>query len=328
MKTTISKTSFKNPCMLISALTMLTILACGKSKKPAIAETPEAETDPAIEIITELMDFRLKDTIESGWQTFRYSNKSKEPHFFLLEKYPEGKNIDDCRQEVVPAFQKGMNLINEGKMDEAMAAFGELPEWFPQIVFMGGTGLISPGQTAVTTLKMEPGYYIIECYVKMENGVFHSAMGMLEDLVVLPDSVNYKAPTPTVSMSVSKEGGFMIQDSIGPGTQVFAVNFTDQGPHEHFIGHDVNLVKLAPNANLDSLGHWMNWSDPKGLISPAPEGVTFLGGVNELPAGYVGYFTADLTTGNYALISEVPSPAAKNMLYTFSIDEDPGQGAN
>lgn len=319
MTTNISQAPLKNPSILIMALSMLIILACGDNKKPANDGSPEAETDPSIQIVTELMDFQLKDTIKSGWQTFRYTNTSKEPHFFLLEKYPEGKSLADCKQEVIPPFQKGMNLINEGRMDEAMEAFGELPEWFPQIVFMGGSGLISPGGTAVTTLKMEPGYYVIECYVKMENGVFHSAMGMLEDLVVLPDSVNFKPPSPTVSLSISREGGIMVQDTIGPGTQVFKVDFTDQGPHEHFLGHDVNLVKLAANANPDSLGHWMNWSDPKGLISPSPQGVTFLGGVNEMPAGYVGYFTAELTPGKYALISEVPSPKEKNMLHTFEV---------
>ena len=326
MKTNTIKIKVRKPAIWLMAF-LMPLFGCREGKRLEKVETPAAETDPAIEIITELMDFQVRDTIKSGWQTFRYTNRSKEPHFFLLEKYPQGKTIVDCKQEVIPVFQKGMNLINEGKMEDAMTAFGELPEWFPQIVFLGGSGLISPGETAVTTLKMEPGYYVIECYVKMETGVFHSAMGMLEDLVVLSDSVDYNPPAPTFSLDISKEGGIAVPDSIGPGHQVFAVNFVDQALHEHFVGHDLNLVKLEEGAVPDSLARWMNWSDPKGLISPAPEGVTFLGGVNEMPAGYIGYFTATLTPGNYAFISEVPSPGEKNMFHLFTVEADSGMGA-
>ena len=99
------------------------------------------------------------------------------------------------------------------------------------------------------------------------------------------------------------------------------MNFIDQIAHEHFLGHDVNLVKLADNANLEELESWMNWSDPKGLISPSPEGVTFLGGANDMPAGSMGYFEVDLVPGNYALISEVPNSMSKNMLKTFVVME-------
>ena len=44
-----------------------------------------------------------------------------------------------------------------------------------------------------------------------------------------------------------------------------------------------------------------------------------MGGVNDLPQNEVGYFTATLTKGTYALISEVPNPSEKNMLKTFVI---------
>jgi len=65
----------------------------------------------------------------------------------------------------------------------------------------------------------------------------------------------------------------------------------------------------------------MNWTDPKGLITPAPKGITFLGGVNDMPAGSTGYFTVTLEPGNYTLISEVPNALSKKMLKTFVIAE-------
>ncbi len=63
----------------------------------------------------------------------------------------------------------------------------------------------------------------------------------------------------------------------------------------------------------------MNWTDPKGLQTPAPKGFKFLGAMQEMAAGKTGYFTADLRTGTYALISEVPDPKSKGLLKTFSV---------
>ena len=60
-------------------------------------------------------------------------------------------------------------------------------------------------------------------------------------------------------------------------------------------------------------------ADPKGLIEPAPNAVTFIGGVNDMPEGNIGYFSANLEPGNYALISEVPNALSKNMLKTFVV---------
>lgn len=77
-----------------------------------------------------------------------------------------------------------MDLINEGKVEEGFAAFGKLPAWFGDIVFSGGSGLIAPKHTAITSVKLDPGYYIMECYVKMPNGKFHTLMGMAKPIIV------------------------------------------------------------------------------------------------------------------------------------------------
>ena len=65
----------------------------------------------------------------------------------------------------------------------------------------------------------------------------------------------------------------------------------------------------------------MNWADPKGLIEPAPSTITFLGGVNDMPAESRGYFVATLEPGKYALISEVPETIRKKMLKTFVVSK-------
>lgn len=302
------------------ALLFFIFQACKTEKKDVIKE---ADKEEVVEIITNAMDFQSIDTISSGWNTFKYINKSEETHFFLLEKYPINKSINDGRVEVFPVFQNGMDLINEGKPEEALKEFGNLPEWYSEIVFSGGSGLVSPGEIGFTTLNMEPGYYVMECYVKMENGKFHSVMGMSKPIVVTNFNSGNSEPSENFSIFISSDQGITYDETKLPlkGARSFEVTFIDQITHENFVGHDINLVRYDDNVDLKVLESWMNWADPKGLIAPAPTGITFLGGVNDMPAGSTAYFQANLKPGNYALISEVPNTISKNMLKTFKITE-------
>lgn len=308
---------FKKATPVIFFFALISVMVFSSCKSGD--EKEKTEKDNAIEIVTNAMDFNMVDEIPSGWNKFRYINKSEETHFILMDKYPAGKTIADGRKEVIPVFQKGMDLINEGKPDEAQAEFGKLPAWFPDIVYTGGCGLLSPGKSCEFTLNLEPGYYVMECYVKMANGVFHGTMGMTKAFTVTDSVSGYSAPTPNVRVTISGTEGISYTDSIKKGKNVFSVYYKDQKVHENFVGHDVNLVKLGENANLGELEKWMNWADPKGLITPTPEGVTFLGGINDMPAGGTGYFSADLEPGSYAFISEVPNASGKGLLKTFEI---------
>lgn len=302
------------------ALIILLLVSCKEENKEPSKEKVEKK-DQAIEIITERMDFQTVDSIPSGWTTFKYINISDEPHFFLLDKYPEGRTIEDGEHEIIPVFQKGMDLINAGKSEEGFAEFGKLPEWFSEIVFTGGSGLISPKGSSLITVKMEPGYYVMECYVKMANGKFHSSMGMAKEFIVTSNKNNNKAPESDIKITLSSTKGFVFDKPIPKGKHTFSVHFEDQIVHENFVGHDLNLVKLEDGVDLETLESWMNWANPKGLINPAPEGVTFLGGINEMPAGSTAYFHINLKPGKYAFVSEVPNTISKNMLVPFEVPQ-------
>lgn len=312
------KPTFKKlACLLLAGIVSTGFQSC-KSDKKETAEEPEKAA--VVEIITENMEFQMQDTIPAGWNTFHYKNLSPQTHFFLIEKYPEGRTLEDAEEAVVPVFSEGMDLINKGQTDEAMNTFGKLPEWYDEVQFLGGSGLLSPKTTGENTLTLEPGYYLMECYVKMPNGVFHTSMGMLREFVVSDEDSGLPEPEATVALEISSEDGIVVNDSITLGVHIFSVYFRDQKVHENFVGHDVNLVKLEEGAKLEVLEQWMNWADPKGLIEPAPEGFTFLGGVNDMPEGDIGYFSATLEPGNYAFIAEVPNAMEKNMLITFEVE--------
>ena len=312
---------FKAPASFFPLIIILYFAIFFQSCKDNEEKVNEAEKEYVVDIITQNMDFQMPDTIRSGWINFAYKNQSPQTHFFLIEKFPDDKTLEDAKKDVVPHFSNGMKFINEGQGEKAMAEFGKLPEWYSKVAFLGGSGLISPGKTAETMIELDPGYYLMECYVKMSNGEFHTAMGMIRDFVVSDSSSGNEKPTAGISIDISSTDGIVFNDSIQQGPQTFSVFYKDQSVYEHFIGHDVNLVKMEDGASIKDLENWMNWADPKGLIDPSPGNVTFLGGVNNLPAGSTGYFTAELEPGNYAFISEVPNASAKNMLKTFVVAE-------
>lgn len=272
-----------------------------------------------VEVKTTGMNFILPEEIPSGWTTFRYSNVSPLTHFMLVDKLPlvDGKQItySDFSQ-IAPIFGDAMELINKGNAEEGFAEFSRLPSWFSKIIFSGGVGLVSPGETAQTTIYVDPGTYVVECYVKT-NGIFHP---MTKQVIVKESSLSQTPPTATFDLAVSREGGIKMPAEIPAGLQTIAVHFKDQGPHEHFLGHDVHLVKLEENTDLEKLNSWMTWTTPEGLNTPAP--VKFLGGAQEMPAGSTAYISIDLKPGNYAWIAEVPDPKSKNMLKTFTVPDN------
>lgn len=266
------------------------------------------------------------EEIGAGWTTFRFRNRSDAPHFMIIEKMPvwegEQKTVEDSRSQVVPVFQNIMDNIRGDDPSFPEAGF-ELPPWYGDVVFVGGPGMTSAGETAETRTYLEPGTYVIECYVKTEDGTFHSTEGMIEGLVVNEASnASGKPARGRVDgrVTVSSSGGITLERAPRrPGQRTFEVHFGDQTAYSHFLGHDVHLARLGEDADREALGAWMNWAAPGGLAGDVPEGVTFLGGVQDMPAGESAYMTAKLTSGRYALVAEVPDPADKGMMVEFTI---------
>jgi hypothetical protein len=269
------------------------------------------------------LSFEAPDTVSAGWVTIRFRNEAPLTHFALVERLPDSVGAREQQAQVAPVFQQGMDLLAAGQPDSAMAAFGHLPAWFGQVVFLGGPGLTAPGRTSETTVHLDPGTYLLECYVK-SGGTFHSfnrdttAWGMVHQFTVTGPPSSAAEPTADLHLTISSDSGIRMAGQPTPGRAIVAVSFLDQHPHENFVGHDVHLLKVGQETDLDSVAVWMDWSHPGELDTPAP--ATFLGGVNEMPAGSTGYLTVDLEKGRYAWVAEVPHVKEKHMLVPFTVD--------
>ena len=285
-------------------------------------DAPSPGEPNVVDVVATGLTFEAPSELPSGWTTFRLRNESGMIHFALLQRLPEGVGIQDQQEQVAPIFQEGMDLLNAGNAAAAVERFGELPEWFHRIVFVGGPGLISPGRTGQASVFLEPGTYLLECYVKTD-GVFHSynpdpsTYGMIHQFTVTERSSGAPEPTATLEIRLSSAQGIEVEGIVAPGEHTIAVHFEDQKVHENFVGHDVHLARLTDDTDLDELATWMDWTQPTGLESPAP--VQFLGGTQEMSSGETAYFSVSLEPGRYAWIAEVPFSEDKGMLVMFSV---------
>ena len=221
----------------------------------------------------------------------------------MLTKLPDSLTIDDYLRDVAAAFGVAWEALKANKpKDEAFGLLGaNLPEWYGSAKTMGGTGLISGGETAINTLKLEPGYYVMECYVKTANGQFHTELGMINPLIVSEEVTKNEPPESNVQITLTNDS-LKVAGYAKDGQNVFSVYFKEQQPFG--LGNDIHIVKVSDSTNLEEVAQWMDWSNLNGLVSPGP-GI-FVGGTQEMPVGYTAYFKCDLMPGDYAFIAEAP----------------------
>ncbi|MGH7571071.1 MAG: hypothetical protein ACREMK_04415 [Gemmatimonadota bacterium] len=262
--------------------------------------------------------FQAPAEIPSGWTTFRLKNEGQEEHFLLLSRLPDGKTLEDYKREVTAPFDSVWYSLKAGSIDkvEAGRRLGSLlPDWYlSSVEQMGGTGLVAPGGISQASAKLDPGTYVIECYVKTSDGEFHASLGMVRQMIVTDASSDAPAPEADLEMTLSNYD-ITIDEQVTPGEHTVAVHFQEHP--EVGLGNDVHLARLEDDTDVDEVVQWMDWMNVDGLRSPAP--VEFLGGTQEMPVGHTAYFTVNLEPGHYLWISE--STAELGMLKEFTVED-------
>jgi hypothetical protein len=245
--------------------------------------------------------FEMVDSISSGWTTFRLKNLGHAEHFFLLDLLPDSISFEMYKTEVGRPFDIVFDSLKAGssKEDAINLLVQSIPSWyFTSVKQMGGTGIISKGITAQVTLNLVPGTYVMECYIK-EQGVFHTALGMIRQFTVTDEVSQMKEPKADVNIYLTNSE-IKRDGEINSGLNTFAVHFDEQP--DAGVGNDLHLIRVNTNTDLDKVLEWMDWTNIMGLEPPAP--AKFLGGSQEMPVGSTSYVTLNLEPGNYAFVTE------------------------
>ncbi len=312
-------------CIGLTTLTGFLLAACGGAGSDAdtgadtgaadVSGTAASASSGGVVAVTARdFAFDAPDSIPSGWTTLRFTNNGAQTHFFVLDHLPDGRSLQDFIDAVGAPFDSAWSGLQAGTLDKAdvPALLGRLvPPWFAQVDQRGGVGLVHPGGSAQATVHLDPGTYVIECYVKSPDNTFHTALGMARQLTVTSASNGEQEPTADLEITFG-ENGMEAPATVSPGSHTVAVHYTKAA--SGILANDVHVAKLEEGQSAESLAPWMDWMNVPGLRTPAP--ATFLGGVQEVPVPGTAYFTVDLQPGRYAWISE---NAENGMVKEFTV---------
>ncbi len=191
---------------------------------------------------------------------------------------------------------------------------GSLPEWFFSARRLGGPGFTAPGHTSETTVHLEPGDYVMECYVRSadDDTMFHGELGMLRPLIVTDEDSGAEPPEADIQIELSNYA-IGVEGELSAGAHTARVHVAEDP--EGFILHNVHLARLDGDASAEDAAAWLDWIDHMVPLAPAE----FLGGAGQSQAGAESYFHFDLEPGRYAWISEAWG-TAKGMVQDFTVE--------
>jgi hypothetical protein len=238
------------------------------------AATPAAGYDPGSRTVTVIAKdfmFEAPDSVPAGWTTFRMANESGNIHHVQIVRLDSGKTFADAE-----AAMKGPP--------------GPPPAW---IVEVGGPNAPHPKGESNATIDLQPGNYVMLCFVDIPDKTPHFMKGMVRPLKVTVATAPSTAPVADLVISLADYAFIVKSGSLSAGKHTIQVD--NDGPQ----GHELELVKLAPGKTAKDFLAWIAKSEGPPPADP-------IGGVVGIAKGGTGFFNVELSAGAYALICFIP----------------------
>ena len=241
--------------------------------------------------------FAAPDSIPSGWTTFRVNNEGSEHHNFHLHRlpFPDGRTAEDFRAAMVAPADSLMQLHYEGTIDstEVMKKYARIVPGWAQTVYQkrkenGGMAFLAPERSARTTVKMEPGTYLMHCTLRAPDGEVHNVLGMRHFLTVTEEQNEAQSPAADLTARISGQQ-LLVDDTLSAGTHTIAFE-VEEVAAEKDRAYYAMVARLGPDISADSVVNWP-------YHNPAP--TTFLGGFEYIDVGSTPYVTIELSPDRY-----------------------------
>lgn len=207
-------------------------------------EAPPSDAPPTVDVVAEEYEFTAPDTVRAGWTSLRLHNQGSEDHLFTFLRLPDGVTYEDFEREVLAPLDSVWSLVQDGTIEES--AVGTtlrplLPDWYSELIQPGGVSLTAPGRSATTTMRLEPGVHVLECYVLTSDEEYHLLEGMSHRIEVVPPSNGAEPPTADHDLKLS-DLELTGVTALSPGEHTFAFHFVED-PEELPWQH-VHLARL------------------------------------------------------------------------------------
>ena len=246
-------------CLLAACLLAGTGIGC----------TPHGPEEPRLlRLVATDFAFESPRTIEAGLTRVRMVNQGHAWHYALVVALDEGATVDTY----LAAARAGADFP-AGTTD------------------VGGTGLVTPGDSSEVVLDLRPGRYALLCWYDS-----HLLAGMAAPLTATETSA-HAVPAPASDAEVVlREFAFGLSRPFRAGPQVLHVTNAGTRPHEF------DVYRLEPGR---SLADFEAWNATRSGAPPAEP----VGGVGDFVPGREVWAFLDLQPGRYFMTCEVPEGA-------------------
>ena len=259
----------------------LALTACVGSEPGRRAASSEV-APPVLTIVSDEYSFEAPEQFSGGVVTVVLDNRNAdEMHHATLLKLDDGRTLQDFVDFVVEAHKP--------------------PTW---VTHFGGPEDVLPGRVGRATVILEPGSFLLVCYVGTGFGAPHLEKGMIRDLEVLEPEVLATEPEHDVILTM-KEYGYVLSDSLHAGSQTVRIESTGEQPHNLLI------YRLKPEKQVGDFVAW--WFAGREGVAPGDP----MGGYTALDPGRHGFFELDLEPGSYVFfcLVEDQKDARPHLMY-------------
>src|SRR5688500_3670414 len=182
--------------------------------------------------------FQAPDSIPAGLTTFRLRQIGL-AHTRAMAGAAARDSMADVADPTRAFHMLWLVRLDSGKTVADFHRAQQADEPTPWTRNLGGPGFARPPATTNATLVLEPGNYVLTCFVgsaRDDRTRYHLLKGMFRALTVLPNNAPVAAlPTPDVVIRVDEKGAIHYSAPLIAGRRVLQVENARPRPYEFAI---------------------------------------------------------------------------------------------
>jgi hypothetical protein len=225
--------------------------------------------------------FKIPATVKAGLMVVNFMNDGKEPHELSFLRLNEGVSVKQFQTQL-EAFPPKAFLLSKWR---------------------GGVGPILPGQSERVVIRLDPGQYVLSCFVESPNGLPHFVEKMFAPFKVVANASTSQASDPTADGTITLKTYNFTLPKLTTGSMILKVTNNDQ------TGHELNILKLADGKTIQDIKaflHQKKGPPPLDTAKDGPAPYTYAGGIQPLEPGASSWMELNLAPGHYVALCFVP----------------------
>ena len=242
-----------------------------------VARAEPVDLDPTLPLVSYdafEYGFRGPDQFEAGMLTLQVVDTGKESHQMQLIKLEGGHTAAE--------FAAAVKAVPR-----------QVPAWAR---VMGGPNGVVAGTRSHSVQKVEPGDYVLVCWMPDSKGAAHLTLGMTKSITVTPGTAKIQPEiTPDATITLV-DFQYKLSKPIAAGHRTIEVVNNGQQVHETLV------VLLPAKGSVKAFGE----SLAPGKPSPSSSLGKPVGGIVGLAPGDRALFHMDFRPGHYGLLCLFP----------------------